>query len=1046
MTSLIKHIFSLLALLTAIIFSFPAYADAGYINTVTEELKNSGAVVSVQKQTGLVNFIGGTPIQRQVKQAFSDVSPNDPRAAALAMLRHYGPLFGITNPSEELVVTREVKEPDGRAAVRFQQLYQGIPLFAGELIVNVGKEGELLSIGGRSIDAKSLNLSIAPGISPDDSKETALGAVSKWYGISKVLFTASKPELSIYDPRLLTPGSGPAKLVWKIEVSSTARLKPIRELVLVSAAKENMIALHFNQIPNARNRKTYDCSNTASCTLPGTLVCDENNSTCGGISDAVKAHKYAADTYNFYFNTHGRDSLDGKGMNLISSVRACDPDTGECPMQNAFWDGTQMAYGDGFIVDDVAAHEMTHAVTEKTSNLYYYYQSGAINESLSDVWGEFVDLSNSEATDTSTVRWLLGEDLSIGAVRNMSNPPQFQDPDRIGSSYYYKGSNDSGGVHWNSGVNNKAAYLMVDGASFNGKVVTGLGITKTAKIYYEAQTHLLFSGSDYNDLYNALNQACVNLIGTANITSADCQQVRNATDATEMNQTPSGGFLPKAKLCATGGSPFNIYYANFEDGTMNGWVSTTQSGASNPAILLPKGLYSENGYYSVMMLNLQVISDAAFAMNTSYTLPANSFLFLTHYFGFEYGSATGNNYDGGVLEYSTNGGSSWNDAGGMFAEGQNYGGSLYTGYGNPLGGRNAFVKVTPGYVSTRYDLSSLTGQSVRFRIRVGSDDGYTNDSWVVDDVRIYTCANNVQPPAAPVMSSPVVGNAQVTLKWSAVSGAISYNVYQGITAGGESTTAVKTGVVGTSVAITGLTNGTKYFFKIRAVNGGGTSALSNEVNATPIAPPATPVISAFAGDAQVTLSWPAVTGATSYKVYQGTTAGGESTTPVKTGVTGTSLTLTGLTNGKKYFFKMGAVNSVGTSALSNEVNATPAPRSSASRQPDFAVTSLALSPTSPTANGSFKVTVTVKNQGTAAGVGGYLDIWGNQSASQSCDVNGDAWVDLGLLDPGSTRTITLTLTAGSAGSKTLRAFIDSWCETGESNDSNNQLAKSYTVQ
>jgi bacillolysin len=78
---------------------------------------------------------------------------------------------------------------------------------------------------------------------------------------------------------------------------------------------------------------------------------------------------------------------------------------------------------------------------------------------------------------------------------------------------------------------------MTDGGTFNGKTVIGLGIPKVAKIYYEVQTKLLTSGSSYNDLYNALNQGCSNLVGTAGITADDCQQVRNATDAVEMNGT-----------------------------------------------------------------------------------------------------------------------------------------------------------------------------------------------------------------------------------------------------------------------------------------------------------------------------------------------------------------------------------------------------------------------------------------------------------------------------------------------------------------------------
>jgi hypothetical protein len=198
-----------------------------------------------------------------------------------------------------------------------------------------------------------------------------------------------------------------------------------------------------------------------------------------------------------------------------------------------------MVYGLGFAsADDVVAHEMTHGVTEYESGLFYINQSGAINESFSDIWGEFVDLTNAKGNDTAPVKWFMGEDLPIGEIRDMSDPTQFGDPDRMRSENYWNHECDNGGVHINSGIGNKAAFLMTDGGSFNGVTVTGLGIEKVAKIFYEAQTNLLTSGSDYNDLANALQQACESLIGAAGITALDCQEVANAISATEMDQTP----------------------------------------------------------------------------------------------------------------------------------------------------------------------------------------------------------------------------------------------------------------------------------------------------------------------------------------------------------------------------------------------------------------------------------------------------------------------------------------------------------------------------
>src|SRR5262249_13241083 len=151
-----------------------------------------------------------------------------------------------------------------------------------------------------------------------------------------------------------------------------------------------------------------------------------------------------------------------------------------------------------------------------------------------------------------------------------------------------------------------------------------------------------------------------------------------------------------------------------------------------------------------------------------------------------------------------------------------------------------------------------------------------------------------------------------------------YNVYRG-TATNEETTTVVANLQATSFMNTGLTNGKKYFFKVRAVNAGGMSGSSNEASATPAAPAVPPPttapanLTAMAGNGRVTLNWSLVAGATSYKVFRGNTAGGESTTPLAT-VTTNSYVSTGLSNGVAFFFKVAAVNNGGTGPLSAEVS------------------------------------------------------------------------------------------------------------------------------
>ncbi|WP_276356229.1 S-layer homology domain-containing protein [Cohnella caldifontis] len=185
----------------------------------------------------------------------------------------------------------------------------------------------------------------------------------------------------------------------------------------------------------------------------------------------------------------------------------------------------------------------------------------------------------------------------------------------------------------------------------------------------------------------------------------------------------------------------------------------------------------------------------------------------------------------------------------------------------------------------------------------------------------------VPPPAAPANLTAIAGDTQVTLNWIAVVGAANYSVYQGNVSGTYDSTPIAT-VTEATYRVTGLTNGTKYYFAVKANNiAGGSSDYSNEAAATPSAvpPPAAPAnLTAVAGDSQVTLNWIAVVGAANYSVYQGNVSGTYDSRPIAT-VTEATYRVTGLTNGTTYYFAVKANNTVGeSSAYSNEASATPA--------------------------------------------------------------------------------------------------------------------------
>ncbi|HEU0297489.1 MAG TPA: M4 family metallopeptidase [Anaerolineales bacterium] len=230
--------------------------------------------------------------------------------------------------------------------------------------------------------------------------------------------------------------------------------------------------------------------------------------------------------------------------------------------------------------------------------MFYYYQSGAINESFSDLFGEYYDQINGQGSDDPSDQWLIGEDISgLGAIRSMSDPPAFDNPDKMSSPHYYKDEGDNGGVHYNSGVNNKAVFLMMNGGTFNGKTVTAIGWDKVSVIYYEVNTNLLTSGADYSDLYYALQQACTNLLGQDGITSGDCGQVKNAADAVEMNGQPAPGFNTDAPLCDAGNSPNTVFYDGLENGTSN-WTFNNRA-YTRWQLDSPDGAYARSGLHSL---------------------------------------------------------------------------------------------------------------------------------------------------------------------------------------------------------------------------------------------------------------------------------------------------------------------------------------------------------------------------------------------------------------------------------------------------------------
>lgn len=248
------------------------------------------------------------------------------------------------------------------------------------------------------------------------------------------------------------------------------------------------------------DRSIYDAKNQEN--LPGTLIRREGGRAKGGAT-VTEAYDYSGSTYNFFKKIFNRNSIDTRGMRLDSTVHYGDD------YNNAFWNGTQMVYGDGdgdifqrFTKNiDVIGHELTHGVTQYEAALEYEGQAGALNESISDVFGSLIkQYSLKQKADKAD--WLIGEGLFTRkvkgvALRSMKDPGTAYNDPTIGKDPqpghmkdYVNTASDNGGVHINSGIPNRAFYLTAI-------ELGGYAWQKAGKIWYIALTERLRERSDF---------------------------------------------------------------------------------------------------------------------------------------------------------------------------------------------------------------------------------------------------------------------------------------------------------------------------------------------------------------------------------------------------------------------------------------------------------------------------------------------------------------------------------------------------------------------
>jgi Zn-dependent metalloprotease len=430
--------------------------------------------------TAAASTVTGTVSARRLGVSSAASAPSVGRAA----VNRYATLLGVGDAASQLRYAGATTDALGQSHVRFEQVVGDVPVYDGLVTVHLARGADALSGFTAGITRATSGAATAPSITADQARAVALGRVTD----PKLVHA---PKLFVYTGVPL--GSHPATLAWAVDVTSTTRAE--RKLVLVDAAS-GQVTDTLDRTEFAKNRTIYNANGS---TTTGTFARGEGDPATGN-TDVDRAYDWTGATYDYYASSFGRDSYDGAGAELVSFVHY------GVGYQNAFWDGFEMVYGDGFAVNDVTAHELTHAVTEHTAGLEYQDQPGALNESISDQAGWDLD------PDDST----MGEDLPIGAIRDMRNPGAYGQP--ATASQYVCTSSDNGGVHTNSGIPNKVYANLVD----------ALGRGGASQVRYRAQTTYMGPSATFADARAAEQQAASDL-GYSATTVGNAWQAQGVT-------------------------------------------------------------------------------------------------------------------------------------------------------------------------------------------------------------------------------------------------------------------------------------------------------------------------------------------------------------------------------------------------------------------------------------------------------------------------------------------------------------------------------------
>jgi Zn-dependent metalloprotease len=504
----------------------------------------AGTPLTVQwdAHTGTPEWISAGDPSKRLPYTPSAAERGNPVAIARGFLDENRALFNLASVNDDLKFLRI--EPDkvlNYSHIRMAQTYKGLNVFGRQLMVHVDPQERIVAVNGQFVP--DITVDTTPKLTAQDAEQMALDEVKQG---QLTLAEAKRASIELIQKRtelmVYADAQGQTTLAWRVKILTQS---PLGEWdVFVNARKPRIV--HVIQFAHpVMRRRTYSARNSTN--IPGRLVIDEGERSRDAIAQA--AHDGAKKVYDYYFNTFKRNSIDGQGMTLVSTVNyGSDPEDAE----NAAWIGEaqQMIYGDGGRIFrplpyglDVVGHEFTHGVINSTADLIYESQSGALNESFADVFGALIDRGN----------WTIGEEViksppfPVPVLRSLADPNLGRNYDPrnplggVGQpanmQQYANLPNsrraDNGGVHINSGIPNHVAYLIAQ----------AIGPERMEQIYYRALTQYMTPRTNFLNAANAILRAAGDLYNDQNVLAA----VRNGFSQVGLNLggTTSGPTPPQ---------------------------------------------------------------------------------------------------------------------------------------------------------------------------------------------------------------------------------------------------------------------------------------------------------------------------------------------------------------------------------------------------------------------------------------------------------------------------------------------------------------------